>query len=205
MVIDEVDQGKRQLGLGELGVSGSSWAYDGSQGVKLHKGPLPYASKTRWKTHDVVGCILDIDAGTISYTLNGTNLGVAFQAVHPEATEAIFPAFTLQGGPHWVRLGRRELKYQPDDCRLFGTSKKWNEQDGLDQGFGHRCLDYYCSCVELQQKSIFTFLLHWNRTTGGVKGPGQLIAQMVWEGREENLVKTFEQCGREELETEVNQ
>lgn len=128
MVIDEVDQGKRQQGLGELGVSGSSWAYDGSKGVKLHKGPLPYAAKTRWKTHDVIGCILDIDAGTISYTINGTNLGVAFQAVYPEGKEAIFPAATLQGGPHWMRFGRHELKYAPDDCRLFATAKKWNEQ-----------------------------------------------------------------------------
>jgi hypothetical protein len=27
----------------------------------------------------------------------------------------------------------------------------------------------------------------------GVKPPGQMIAQMVWEGRGENLVKTFEE------------
>jgi hypothetical protein len=58
------------------------------------------------------------------------------------------------------------------------------------------CLDYYCSCVELQQKSIFTFLWFWNRTTGGVKPPGQLIAQMAWEQREDNLVKAFEEPRR---------
>jgi hypothetical protein len=57
--------------------------------------------------------------------------------------------------------------------------------------FGNRCLDFYCSCVALQQKSIFMFLWYWNRTTG-VKGPGQMIAQMVWEGREDKLVKGFE-------------
>jgi hypothetical protein len=34
----------------------------------------------------------------------------------------------------------------------------------------------------------------------GVKGPGQMIAQMVWDGREDNLVKTFEESGREEPE-----
>jgi TPR repeat protein len=55
-----------------------------------------------------------------------------------------------------------------------------------------RCLEYYCSSVELQQESIFTFLMFWNRTAGGVKGPGQMIGKMVWEGREENLVKSFE-------------
>jgi hypothetical protein len=69
-------------------------------------------------------------------------------------------------------------------------SELWNRRSDV-QVFGNRCLDFYCSCVELQQKSIFTFLLCWNRTTG-VKGPRQMIAQMVWEGREDNLVKVFE-------------
>jgi hypothetical protein len=80
-------------------------------------------------------------------------------------------------------------------------SEDWNEQEDEDQAFGNRCLDYYCSCVELQQKSIFMFLLCWNRTTGGVKGPGQMIAQMVWELREDNLVKTCEESDGKEPET----
>jgi TPR repeat protein len=54
-----------------------------------------------------------------------------------------------------------------------------------------RYLDYYCSCVELQQKSIFTFLMCWNQTTG-VKDIGSIIGKMVWEQREDNLVKSFE-------------
>jgi TPR repeat protein len=57
--------------------------------------------------------------------------------------------------------------------------------------FGEGCLDYYCSCVELQQKSIVTFLLFWNRTVG-IRGPGQIIGKMVWYGREDNLLKGFE-------------
>jgi hypothetical protein len=67
---------------------------------------------------------------------------------------------------------------------VFGTDD-WDEDDA----FSSRCLDYYCYCIELQQKSIFTFLLCWNQATGGVKGPGKMIAQMVWEEREDNLVK----------------
>jgi TPR repeat protein len=70
-------------------------------------------------------------------------------------------------------------------------SEDWDEQDDEDQAFGSRCLDYYCSCVELQQKSVFTFLLCWTRTTGRVKEPGQMIAQMVWEERETNIVLRF--------------
>jgi hypothetical protein len=82
---------------------------------------------------------------------------------------------------------------------LYGC-QQWNRRSDAEKEFGIRCLDYYCSCVELQQKSIFTFLWFWNRTVG-VKGPGQMIAQLVWEEREDNLVKTFEESDGEEPET----
>jgi hypothetical protein len=79
-------------------------------------------------------------------------------------------------------------------------SEEWNKRCSSDtKVFGERCLDYYCSCVELQQKSIFTFLLFWNQTTG-VKGPGQMIAEMVWEEREDNLTKVFEENDGDEAE-----
>jgi TPR repeat protein len=67
----------------------------------------------------------------------------------------------------------------------------WKNRSNEEKVFGNRCLDFYCACVELQQKSIFTFLLCWNRTTG-VKPPGQMIARRVWEGRMDNLLKGFE-------------
>jgi TPR repeat protein len=88
--------------------------------------------------------------------------------------------YTFGWGLYWYQYG----------------SEKWNDQIDKNQVFGIRCLDYYCSCVELQQESIFIFLLCWNQTTGGVKGPGQMIAQIVWEGREENLVVIEENDGK---------
>jgi hypothetical protein len=84
---------------------------------------------------------------------------------------------------------------------VYGSGDWIWRSNGEEKAFGNRCLNYYCLCVALQQKSIFTFLLCWNQTTGGVKGPGQMIAQMVWELREDNLVKLLEQMGGEELET----
>jgi hypothetical protein len=88
-------------------------------------------------------------------------------------------------------------------CYSLGWGMYWymysiEKVTGTD--FINHLLDYYCSCVELQQKSIFSFLLCWNRTTG-VKGPGQMIAQIVWEAREDNLVKKslgrlMERCRR---------
>jgi hypothetical protein len=58
---------------------------------------------------------------------------------------------------------------------------RWKYRFDEQKAFANRCLDYYCYCVELQQESIFTFLWFWNRTTVGVKGPGQMIAEIVWE------------------------
>jgi hypothetical protein len=93
--------------------------------------------------------------------------------------------YSLGWGLYWYRCGS-------EDC---------NDQDDKTRVFGDRCLDFYCSCIELQRKSIFTFLLSWNRTTGGVKGPGQMIGHMVWEGREYSLVQTFEESDGKEPET----
>jgi hypothetical protein len=58
-------------------------------------------------------------------------------------------------------------------CYLFGwgiywyqyETWLWNYQSNKNKVFAQLCLDYYCSCVELQRESIFTFLLFWNRTT----------------------------------------
>jgi hypothetical protein len=104
----------------------------------------------------------------------------AKEALESRATEDLDCDFdqlcySLGGGLYWHQYGR------------WGWSAKSDDHD-----FGNRCLDFYCYCVELQQKSIFTFLLCWNRTTGGIKGPGQMIAKMVWDKREDNLVKMFE-------------
>jgi hypothetical protein len=85
--------------------------------------------------------------------------------------------YALGWGLYWYQYGSRD----------------WRQRSDTEKAFGNRCLDYYCSRVDLQQKSIYTFLWFWNQKTGGIKGPGQMIAQMVWEGREDNLVMLFSQ------------
>merc|ERR1711991_874926 len=71
----------------------------------------------------------------------------------------------------------------------YGT-KGWESQTEKDRDFGVKCLDYYCETIELQQEAIFLFLLLWNKATR-VKGPGRMIAKMVWEERYDCLVKKF--------------
>jgi hypothetical protein len=138
------------------------------------------------------GCVKDLRQAAIWSAKGGSFVfwdvvGDARRALKSGATEDLgcdFDQFCylIGWGLYWYQYG----------------SKNWNQPSGEDQVFGNRCLDFYCSCVELQQKSIFTFLWFWNRTTGGVKGPGQMIGKMVRAGREDNLVKTFEESGGED-------
>jgi hypothetical protein len=94
--------------------------------------------------------------------------------------------------------GNLDVNFKDQFCYRLGWglywhqygSEDWNNRTNEEKALGNFCLDYYCSCVEQQQKSIFTFLSCWNRSMG-IKGPGQMIAQMVWEDKENNLVEPF--------------
>ncbi|RHY08287.1 hypothetical protein DYB36_012759 [Aphanomyces astaci] len=99
----------------------ASWAYDGCRQVKWTGGESA-AYGAKWAVGDVVGCSVDIDAGTIEFALNGTSLGVAFTDVH--ATDAtsmhpggVFPAFSLETNERIrINIGDRSFHYKPTDC-----------------------------------------------------------------------------------------
>jgi TPR repeat protein len=85
-------------------------------------------------------------------------------------------------------------------CYTLGWGLYWHRYNASrhhDRVFVNACLNYYCSCFELQQKSILTFLWWWNRS-GGVKDVGVMLGRMVWEKRDENLLKPLEPVRREE-------
>jgi TPR repeat protein len=82
--------------------------------------------------------------------------------------------YSLGWGLYWYVYGRKD----------------WNVRSDKDKVFGNRCLDYYCTCVELQRKSILAFLWCWNQTYG-VKDMGEKVAKMAWEEREDNLIELF--------------
>jgi hypothetical protein len=67
-------------------------------------------------------------------------------------------------------------------------SNAWYDCRTTQKIFSESCMDYYCSCVHLQQKSIWTFLLCWKQR-GLVKEVGVLIGKRVWEERAENLIE----------------
>jgi Ca2+-binding EF-hand superfamily protein len=104
-------------GVGDPLSSGQSWGYDGCGQLKLNHGATPYPDGTTpeegngWSTGDIVGCFLDLDAGEISFALNGVNLGVAFKGVRATNKLKIFPCATLNDGPHLFKFSSTECKY----------------------------------------------------------------------------------------------
>lgn len=72
-----------------------SWAYDGNRCLRWHDGKEPYGdvNEAKWTLGGVVGCALDLDAGTISYFLNGKALGVAFENINVDSP--LYPALSV--------------------------------------------------------------------------------------------------------------
>lgn len=85
----------------------ASYAVDVSRGFKFHAGQeQQYDCGTPCKAGDRLGCLLQ--EGTISYSLNGQDLGVAFEGV--QAT-SLFPALSCNQGEIL------ELHTKPEDCK----------------------------------------------------------------------------------------
>lgn len=96
-------KGVMQLGWGtakckfdqESGVGDTinSYAYDGNRVRKWNLTSREYGEP--WLTGDIIGCLLDMDEGTIDFYRNGRNLGRAFENVPMGAGIAYFPTLSL--------------------------------------------------------------------------------------------------------------
>ena len=99
------------LGVGD---DEHSWGADGLRRKAWHKPrgveslPLPDSFPVTWAVGDTIGVGADLEAGTISYSLNGGAYHVAF-ADCDFGTRSIFPAVSLKDGACEVNLGFGEV------------------------------------------------------------------------------------------------
>lgn len=72
--------------------------------------------------NDVIGCLLDLQVGEISFTKNGKNLGVAFRIPDNMKREAFYPAVVLKNAEMLFNFGDTDLKNKIPDGYV-ATSK----------------------------------------------------------------------------------
>jgi len=61
---------------------------------------------------DVVGCHLDLEAGEVSFSVNGAHLGAAF-ALPPRKAQAFYPAVCLKNAAVRLNFGAAPLRHAP--------------------------------------------------------------------------------------------
>jgi len=113
-----------------LGEDENSYAIDGFKCHKWHK-KRHVAYGKKWVTEDTIGCYLDLDERTIRFTLNGKDLGVAFnlknttpqksssstqgnEKIDEEDTQGVYPGVSLDRSQHVVfNFGHTPFKFEP--------------------------------------------------------------------------------------------
>ncbi|KAK9791611.1 hypothetical protein WJX73_009998 [Symbiochloris irregularis] len=95
----------------DLGTNQHSFGYGGT-GKKSHNKRfedygMPYGRG------DVVGCLLDCDHGCISFTLNGSDLGIAFDLPKHLHKQALYPAVCLKNAELTINFGDSAFKFGP--------------------------------------------------------------------------------------------
>jgi hypothetical protein len=100
--------------------------------------PQPYGKS--WVQGDVIGCLLDLDAGTLSFTRNGQDLGVAYTNVRTMQPHlAYFPALSCSKAERChLNFGGRPLVYPVEGYTPL------QQQPPADAAASAA---YYCSCL----------------------------------------------------------
>jgi hypothetical protein len=135
------------------------------------------------------GCERDVKQAAIWSAKAADDSGEIFWLILKDAERALKSGMTQCLGVDFNLL-----------CYALGRGLYWHVYGSVkymycrdqEETFAGSCLDFYCEAVEAQRESIFMFMLCW-KASFGVKEVGMMVAQMVWEGREDCLVRSFEE------------
>ncbi|KAL0042243.1 hypothetical protein WJX77_007018 [Trebouxia sp. C0004] len=99
-----------QAGL-DLGTEPISFGFGGTGKKSTNRQFDTYGAP--YGQNDVIGCLLDWDTNTISFSKNGGDLGPAFQIPGQVQRKALFPAICLKNAELVVNFGEQKLQYGP--------------------------------------------------------------------------------------------
>lgn len=110
-----------------LGDTAEGWGWGGT-GKKSHNNDFKDYGGT-FRVGDVIGCVIDMDQGTISYLKNGEFMGVAFDNVPPAAGQTgIFPHVLMKNVRCQMNFSRETKWFDPP-----GPQVKFFEEATEDQ------------------------------------------------------------------------
>ncbi|KAL4711857.1 hypothetical protein ACJJTC_006026 [Scirpophaga incertulas] len=86
---------------------------------------------TAFGKSDVIGCLLSLTNGEISYTKNGEDLGVAFRLDQSRKSDCYFPAVVLKNAEMSFNFGAQPFKFAPPEgyiaiCQASKEHMKYN-------------------------------------------------------------------------------
>ena len=101
-----------------VGDDNSSYAYDGWRNVVFHGPDKPYGKI--WDKGDIVGCCIDLNNKTMSFYLNGEDLGIAATNIAVGENCAYFPGCSLSRSEKCVfNFGQTPFMYKYEGYEPF--------------------------------------------------------------------------------------
>lgn len=93
--------------------------------------------------HDVIGCLLDLDKGEISFLKNGVDLGCAFTLNAQQKSQIFFPAVVLKNSEMSFNFGAQPFKHAPPAgyVALTSASKDNLKPNPLNSAQGQKADD----------------------------------------------------------------
>lgn len=111
------DEGLCRLGFStlvgklDLGTDSQSFGFGGTGKKSNNRHFDPYGRP--YGMGDVIGCLLDLVEMTVSYSLNGQYLGIAFNIPSNLQGQAFYPAVCLKNAEVSVNFGDTDFLYHP--------------------------------------------------------------------------------------------
>lgn len=95
----------------DLGTDNFGYGYGGTGKKSNAKNFEDYG--TAYGKNDVIGCLLNLNTGEISYTRNGEDLGVAFKLNQSRRCDCYFPAVVLKNAEMSFNFGKTPFSHPP--------------------------------------------------------------------------------------------
>uniref|UniRef100_A0A7S2RG93 HECT E3 ubiquitin ligase n=1 Tax=Mucochytrium quahogii TaxID=96639 RepID=A0A7S2RG93_9STRA len=137
-----------------LGGDEHGWGYIGDRAL-YHKRNRVNVYGERFGQGDIIGVVLDMDQGTLSFNKNGKDLGVAIEGL----SGRLYPAFAFYSGTQSVSLLRKSIKTTVADREPYYGLDNVLDSYGVLEDFAVR------NCSKSVLQAAYKIYQDWMRAT----------------------------------------